>query len=264
MGKAPAAVILTDLDGTLLEPNGRALPEVVAFLARLRKLGVVVCPLTSKTAPELAPILRELGLDAPAAVENGGALLPPRGELELHPKAVPVERLAAIFEELRERTGVPARSLLELGDEELAAITGLDKASLGAARKRAATLPLVVAHEHEPTLRGALPPFPPLRLVRGNRFLHLQGDHDKHDLVPRLLEMTGAEGLAVVACGDAPNDGDFLAAASVRVIVPSAAGPHPELVRRLPDATVAPEPHGRGWVKAVQALLTRMGIGGLA
>ena len=91
--------------------------------------------------------------------------------------------------------------------------------------------------------------------MRGNRFLHLQGNHDKADVVPRLLALSGHRAGAIVALGDAPNDADMLAAADVAVIVPAGAGPNAELCRLVPAATVAPLPHGRGWARAVRTIM---------
>ncbi|MFN3414415.1 MAG: HAD-IIB family hydrolase, partial [Thermoanaerobaculum sp.] len=85
----PVPVVLTDLDGTLLEPHGRLLPEVLEFLAALKDAGVVVCPVTSKTPAELARILNHWGLRLPAGFENGAGIRLEDGQLDLQPSAVP-------------------------------------------------------------------------------------------------------------------------------------------------------------------------------
>lgn len=249
------SLVLTDLDGTLLEPDGSVTADALAALGTLRQAGVPVCPVTSKTAAELGLLSPRLGLADPAGFENGAGIWWPGGRTELQPAAIPLGALTAAAFDLRGSTGIAFRTLVELSDEELAALTGLKGAALAAARSRAATLPLVVAAEHDQVLRDALPGGSGLRLIRGNRFLHLQGPHDKADLVPRLAEAAGAGDGLSVACGDAPNDTGLLAAAPLRVIVPSAAGPHPALLSRFPDATVAPLPHGRGWAAALLELV---------
>jgi hydroxymethylpyrimidine pyrophosphatase-like HAD family hydrolase len=97
-----------------------------------------------------------------------------------------------------------------------------------------------------------------VRLVRGNNFLHLQGRHDKADFVGELLASTPGEGVVVV-CGDAPNDLELLCSGDLAVIVPSATGAHPVLRKALPDAVIAPTPHGRGWAGALRKLLEGAG-----
>lgn len=256
-------IVLTDLDGTLLEPDGTVHADVLAVIARLRSLGVAVCPVTSKTPAEIASLVSRLGLSAPAGFENGAGVRTAGGDLDLAPDAVPVPVLRGVLAELRDRTGVRVRSLEELDDPELAAVTELSGPALQHARERVATLPLIAPTDSDELLRAALPREPRVRLLRGNRFLHLQGLHDKADVVPRLRALAGSQLGAVVACGDAPNDAGLLAAVATRIIIPSEAGPHPELLRRFPHALVAPHPHGRGWAAAVSALVggTGQGVG---
>jgi len=247
--------VLTDLDGTLLEPDGAVLPEARAAVQALAAAGIPVCPVTSKTASELAPIMARLGLAAPAGIENGAGVRHADGHVELLAAAVPLEALGLALDRLRRRTGAPARSILELSDAELAALTGLDAPALATARTRSATLPLVVEPSWDGTLRAALPAQPPLRLIRGNRFLHLQGNHSKADVATRLLELSGPRAGSVVACGDAPNDAELLGGADLAVIIPGAAGPDRELTRRSAGARVAPLPHGAGWAAVMCELL---------
>ncbi len=247
--------VLTDLDGTLLEPDGSVCAEVRVVLAELARLAVPVCPLTSKTASEVRAIVQTLGLDAPASFENGAGVLHQDDTVELRPGAVPLAELVTVAVLVRTATGAPLRSILELADAELTALTGLRGVQLAAARDRRATLPLVVDAAWDDVFRAALPALPPLRVVRGNRFLHLQGAHDKGGAVPRLIELSPDRVGATVACGDSPNDAELLARADVPVIVPGAAGPNPDLVGRFPGARVAPLPNGRGWAAIISELL---------
>ena len=247
--------ILTDLDGTLLEPDGGVCEEVRSLLADLSRLHAPVCPLTSKTVAELRTLLRKLALRTPASFENGAGVLREDGGVEPCPGAVPLARLVAIADDLRAATGAPIRTLLDLPDLELARLTGLRGEALGAARERRATLPLVVAASWDEAIRRALPRDPAVRVVRGNRFLHLQGDHDKAGAVPRLLATLGKGSGRLVGCGDSPNDAGLLALADLAVIVPSADGPDPELVGLFPAARLAPMPHGRGWAAALRDIL---------
>jgi len=249
-------VILTDLDGTLLEPGGEACEDVRSLLAELSRRLIPVCPVSSKTAAELRVIGRELALRAPAGFENGAGVLDTDDTVELDAAAVPLDRLVPLASRLRERTGAPLRTLFELTDAELAAITGLGGEALAAARERRATLPLVVDPAWDDRLRAGLSAHPSLRLIRGNRFLHLQGTHDKAAAAGELAHRFRAREGLTVACGDAPNDAGLLARADVAVIIPGPAGPHPELLRRLPRARVAPHPHGRGWAAAVREILS--------
>jgi mannosyl-3-phosphoglycerate phosphatase len=249
--------VFTDLDGTLLEPDGSVCDEALAALMELREARVPVCPLTSKTAAELGPIMAMLGLATPAGLENGAGVLLDDGSVELHPAAVPVVELVASLARARAETGAPVRTILELSDDELSVFTGLRGGAVSAARARQATLPLVVERSWDDALSAALVPSRPLRLIRGNKFLHLQGDHDKITVLPRLIELLGGNAGVTVACGDSPNDARLLAQADVPIIVPGRDGPNSELARVVRQALVAPLPHGRGWAASLRHILTQ-------
>jgi len=249
--------IFTDLDGTLLEPDGSIRAEALEALHELVANGVAVYLVTSKTAAELVELLARLRLETPAGFENGAGVVFADGSVLLGPEAVPVDEVRALAVSLRAETGAPLRTLDELDDEELMAVTGLPISALPGVRDRRATMPLRVPSRWDRRLRRSLPVEPRMRLVRGDRFLHLQGDHDKTTVMNLLLARLPERDGAVVSLGDSPNDLELLAAADVAVIVPSDTGPHPELVRRLPGARVAPGRHGRGWAMAVRQMIER-------
>ena len=248
--------ILTDLDGTLLEPDGSLCLEAAEALRILCDRGIPVLPVTSKTAAEVIWLLERLGLPGPAGFENGAGLVERGGRITLHPEAVAVDALRDVAAGLRRETAAPLRTLDEVSDDELGSLTGLTGDELKRARDRRATLPLVVGEAWDAKLSAAAPPH--VLLVRGNRFLHLQGRHAKASVAAELLAAAPGDG-AVVACGDSPNDLELLQLGDVAVIVPSATGFHHGLRTALPRARVAPAPHGRGWALSVMQLLREEG-----
>jgi Cof subfamily protein (haloacid dehalogenase superfamily) len=70
--------LLLDIDGTLLDPYGRVRESVRGALTRARDAGVVIMLATGRGHRGTRPVMRELGLDAPALVFNGSALYCPR------------------------------------------------------------------------------------------------------------------------------------------------------------------------------------------
>jgi len=249
--------IFTDLDGTLLEPDGSLRWEAAAEIKRLTAAAIPVFLVTSKTVAEVVRLLARLELATPAGFENGAGIVDTGGSKVFDPSALPVTELRRAAARLRAQCGAPLRTMEELDDSELSGLTGLPTSELAAARDRRATLPLVVRPEWDFFLRMALPSLPRMRLVRGNRFLHLQGNHDKTSVVKLLLSRFPTSEGVVVSCGDSPNDLELLAGAHFAVIVPSTDGPSPELVQQIPDARVAPHPHGRGWAMAVREIVER-------
>jgi mannosyl-3-phosphoglycerate phosphatase len=247
--------VVSDLDGTMLEPDGSARVELREALRRLSDAGIPVCAVTSKTAAELRVILADLDLVTPAGFENGAGVFYPDGRIVLGTKAVRIAELRRVAVRVRKATGAPLRTLDELDDGELAALTALPRRALPAVRRRQASLPLVVAPAWDARIASSLPAPSHLRALRGNRFLHLQGDHDKASVLPALLAAAGRGDGAIVACGDSPNDVELIAHADLAVIVPGAMGPHPALLAARPDAIVAPAPHGLGWSAVLLELL---------
>lgn len=248
--------VLTDLDGTLLEPDGSLCPEATATLRVLREQGVAVLPVTSKTASEVRHLLELLDLPGPAGFENGAGTVDRIGTTRLNAAALSVESLRVAAARLRRETSAPLQTLDELSDRDLSSMVGLAGDDLVRLRERRATLPLLVDEGWDEALRVAAPP--EVLLVRGNNFLHLQGRHDKADVVGELLASAPGDGVVVI-CGDAPNDLELLCSGDLAVIVPSASGAHPVLREALPDAVVAPAPHGRGWAGALRKLLDGAG-----
>jgi mannosyl-3-phosphoglycerate phosphatase len=249
--------IFTDLDGTLLEPDGSLCAEALEEINRLKDRGIPVCLVTSKTSVEVVDLLTRLRLMTPAGFENGAGVILPDGSMVLEPTAIPIVELRDHAAELRTRSGAPLRTLNEIDDAQLQLLTGLPRRALRAVRERRATLPLFVDSEWDGHLRESMPASPPMRLQRGNRFLHLQGNHDKTSVMKRLLTLLPRREGAVVSFGDSPNDLELLMEAEVAVIVPSADGPSQDLVGSIPGAHIAPRPHGRGWVMAVQQIAQR-------
>ncbi len=250
----PIAAVLTDLDGTLLEADGSLSSEARGALATLREQGIPVAPLTSKTEPELRVWIDRLGAGDHGAFENGAGWLGPAGP-EVLKAAIPARRLATLLAEMAEQAGVEVRTLNDLSDRELGEMTGLPPGEIGPARARAYSLPFVADDEAGGRLAAQVDRRKGLRLVRGGRFWHLSGDHDKADAAGRILEQLGRPGL-VVGLGDAPNDAGFLRLSDVAIVVPRAEGPDTSLTARLPRFRLAGAPGGRGWAEEVMSLLS--------
>ncbi len=77
-------ILFTDLDGTLLDHETYSFEPARPVLDRLGRLDVPVVLASSKTAAEIVPLQREMGLSRwPAIVENGaGIIWPGEGETQ--------------------------------------------------------------------------------------------------------------------------------------------------------------------------------------
>lgn len=249
----PAAV-LTDLDGTLLDRGGVLGEEARAAVAGLRRLGVPVIPLTSKTEVELRAFLAGLDLGGLGSFENGAGIVSPRGTL-VSEKAVPIAELSALLGKLARLSGLPLVAATALPEAEIRRVTGLPAEKVPAMLARGFGLPFLAPDGAGEALVRAAGSLPGVRLTHGGQFWHLSGEHGKEDAVGLLLR-AGLVARPLAGLGDAPNDAGFLALCDAAVIVPRASGEaDPSLAAALPAARAAPFPEGRGWAAAVAALL---------
>lgn len=274
-------VVVTDLDGTLLDHNSYSWAEAKPALMSLRARGIPVVPCSSKTRAEMRVIARTLDLDGPFIPENGGAVVWPRradatpspGAREddsewVWPMGVPVERLYPAFDDIRSSLGLELVSVASLDAADIARRTGLTVDAAERARAREWSVPffcpraLTVLEEAAVQLaaidRG-------LAVTTGGRFFHLVGPGGKRLAVQHLrrrLEEESGRSLTLVVLGDAPNDANMLAMADIAIVVP---GANPEMTRQtvalVPGCRVAPAPGPRGWNLAMQALLRALDDG---
>jgi mannosyl-3-phosphoglycerate phosphatase len=262
-------LVVTDLDGTLLDDGhygyDAARPALEALRARDARLVIA----TSKTRAEVGPLAAGLGLPAASVVENGGAVVVPAGffagdapaargpdaviELGTARRAL-LEALAGISRE----TGIALRGFHEMEVEEIARLTGLAADAAARAAEREYDEPFVLDDPaHLPAVAAAAQGRG-LRVTRGGRFHHLTGTTDKGrglSVVLGALERRGDRPFTI-GLGDAPNDLPFLRLVDRPVIVPRPGSqPDADLAQALPGALRAPAPGPVGWNAAVLALL---------
>lgn len=258
MSSGAELMVVTDLDGCLLDEATYGFEPARPALALLGRRGVPLVLATSKTRGEIAPLWDELQ-PAAAIVENGGAVIMRKGPASSmvvlgEERAVLVHALQAIEGE----TGATIRSFSGMGRNEVAVLTGLDPADAGLALQREYDEPFLLEDEGRAAAVAAAAEARGLRVTRGGRFWHLTGATDKARALRTLIGFYAAEArrFTVVALGDSPNDVSLLRAADRPVVLPRPDGAVDPLVSAaLPDAERAPHPGPAGWNAAVLAVL---------
>lgn len=267
---APGLVV-SDLDGCLLDADTYAFDAARPALAALAESGCPLVLCSGKTRAEMEPLARALGLAAPFIVENGGALVFPAGSFE---GAVPGARaaggaqvvslgapraaLVAALREIAAEAGVRVRGFADLDAAEVAALTGLAEDAARLALEREFDEPFLLDGEDAvPRLEQAARRRG-LCVTHGGRFHHLLGGSDK-GLAVRTLRavyaLAGRDG-ACVGLGDAETDLPLLVAVDRPIVVPARDGrAAPRLSRELPRAEIAPAPGPAGWNAALLAVL---------
>jgi mannosyl-3-phosphoglycerate phosphatase len=268
-------VVFSDLDGCLLDRAtydvGPARP--VLDLLKRQRIPLVLC--SSKTEAEVEHHRQLLGLSDPFVVENGGAILIPKGYFPLPHGftrttgpyqrvefGVPYERLTAALRDLAWATGLRLRGFSEMTVREVAFLTGLDPEAARRAKARQYDEPFVAdlspaeveRLERQVERRG-------LALARGGRFYHLTGRHHKGLAVDFLTRLYRAAmpGVVTVGLGDGENDLAMLQRVDVPIVVPrEPAGVDPAFEGRR--WSVAPAPGPAGWGQALAAALAGEGL----
>jgi mannosyl-3-phosphoglycerate phosphatase len=262
-------VVVTDLDGTLLDEQTYGWAAAAAALDALRRRGASLVLCSSKTRAEMEVVSRDLGFGSPLVVENGGALVVPSAHLPAPDGAredgdvwvLPLGRaraeLVSALAEIASLTGTRVTGFAELSPTEVARLTGLRPEAAVLALAREYDEPFLLDDPGAAARVEAAARERGLIVTRGGRFFHLMGGTDKGRAVRRLLDLYAARGPAPAARGrgDAANDLPMLLAVDRAIVIPRPRGEGAGLADALPDAELAPAPGPRGWNAAVLAVL---------
>ena len=268
-------LVVTDLDGTLLDEDTYDFAPARPALATLADRGIPLVLCSSKTRAEMEPLAAKLGLATPLVVENGGALVfpadalpnPPRGARREGPRVVVplgVDRvdLVAALPDVAGEAGVRVRGFATMTVDEVTSLTGLGAGAARRALRREWDEPFVVEGnertrpEHEERLAAAARRRG-LQVTRGGRFHHLTGPVDKGEGLRALLRLLPLAPLGqTVGLGDSANDLPMLEAVDRPIVMPlESGGVEPALAAALPGAERGPAPGPVGWAAAVLGVL---------
>ncbi len=275
-------VVLTDLDGTLLDAHTYDWSPARPALDALARAGIPVVICTSKTRAEVERLRRALDHRDPFIVENGGSIYVPTGYFDkeaagqrdaleapgLEPRGerngydvvelgLPYDALVETLGAAARAAGVMVRGWSAMDVEEVArrCEMSIEEARLAMAREHdepfvidTAGADAVERLRIEIERRGA-------RLTRGDRFFHVIGVHDKGTATIAIIDLCRRAWGAIetVAVGDAANDIPMLVAADQAIVV---ASPQAEAVAaRVAGARLTHTRGPAGWNDAILAWL---------
>ena len=275
--RAAQPVVVSDLDGTLLELHTYDCAASRAGVHALQQAGIPLVFCSSKTRAEQVYYQHLLGLRAPLIVENGSAVFIPDGYFSFEIAAdrtgdgYVVLLLGMPVDELRRRMAVAADAAgityRGYADWPLGAImrrTGLDEAAAhrACAREYSETI-LEVDVAPETAAFGRFTAAlhqQGLLCLRGSRFYTVTGaGADKGRATERLIGLFGRQygALITVGVGDGPNDAPMLAAVDRPCLVQRPDGSWADVdtpgVRRIDGIGPA------GWRQVVSELLRARG-----
>ena len=269
-------IVVTDLDGTLLDFDDLSFDPARPALTMLRKLDVPVICCSSKTPSEIEYWRRKIGLSGPFICENGAAVffpadqfdsltgeLPRRSRYIVKEIGLPKPSIRRVFEEVRRDTQIP---LVGFSDMDLPTIRSLcgfrttRQARASAAREYSEPFVFPAEARNDRTINAVISRFRRrgLNVIRGRRFFHLVGNNDKGKAVEIMLgayEAIGDRKTTVIGLGDSKNDLEMLRVADIPVLVMGKNRRYDKEVRTSVDPILAGRPGPSGWNRAIERIL---------
>ncbi|WP_430462038.1 HAD-IIB family hydrolase [Thalassolituus sp. LLYu03] len=255
-------IVITDLDGTLLDHKTYEFRAAQPALSCLRQMKIPCILNSSKTFDEMLGLRERLQNKDPFVCENGGAVFVPRDPGHGFNSEVTGSSYNSILKVLHQlRTqGFHFRGFNDMTATEVAAMTGLSTDDAELARRRNASEPIIWqdAPERLDEFASALSCHN-LRLLKGGRFYHVMGMNDKSEAITFFRDYYRnhwQQEIKVIAIGDSDNDLAMLEAADFPIVIP---GENATLTPANPAAIIAACKGPQGFNDALLALLKTIG-----
>ncbi|HZU27500.1 MAG TPA: HAD-IIB family hydrolase [Bryobacteraceae bacterium] len=262
-------ILVTDLDGTLLNARTYSFEAAQPALAALRKKGVPLVLCTSKTRAEAELWRERLDINHPFIVENGGAVCIPSGYFpfpidhsvrrdgyDIVEFGLPYSELVRTLRQASRESGCKVVGFHDMSVAEISLRTSLPIRQAEMAKRREYDEPFEI---DGPGIIGLLKAIERggKRWTRGNRFYHITGANDKSTAVRYLRRLYARvfEPVHLIGVGDGHNDAGFLNSVDTPVIVRSPFSVALKLAAPRGRVTRASGPDG--WNEAILPLFTR-------
>ncbi|WP_019508157.1 mannosyl-3-phosphoglycerate phosphatase [Pleurocapsa sp. PCC 7319] len=250
-------IVVTDLDGTLLDHQTYEFTPALNAIAELSRQEIPIILNSSKTQAEILAIRRELENQEPFICENGGILclssdessdsINSQGSTTQY-LGVPRHQFLSSLDLIKEKLGLNYQGFAQSSVEDVVSWTGLTASDAHKAMQRQATEPLLWHDSEEAldTFRQELKKLA-LQCVKGGRFHHVMGLFNKASCFPQLKEYYSQhwqKEIGIIALGDSPNDLPMLEQADYAVVIPSAKGGNLQPNQSSVFFATQPGPHG--------------------
>lgn len=275
-------IVFTDLDATLLDSETYSWSPAQEGLKALKEREASIVLVSSKTLPEMELLHRDLSLEAPFVVENGGGIVfssghplfseivsrtrhsaREYGDYGLISLGTEYDELVRILDEIARELGFPLKGFSSMSNVEVAALTGLDLEEASRARSRMFDEPFLIldSTDEKGNAVRQTAQAKGLTAVQGGRFWHLIGHSGKGAAVTLLIEAYRQRygPVFTLGLGDSPNDFPFLELVDTPVLVGREGDPsHVPAVLHAIRRTRSPGPEG--WNDAVLEILGELNL----
>ena len=267
-------LIITDLDGTLLDERNYSFTQAEKALLFLKVKKFPVIPCTSKTHHEVISLREQIGLDSPFIVENGSAVFFDSGYFDISFDEYDIyqnyqyvtlgkkyEEILKFFRLLKSKFSIGIKGFSEMMIPEIQHYTNMTFEEAQKAKERFFSEPFITASENPPL--NKLQEYARqngYRILRGNRFYHLLGTSDKGQAIKCLLKLFRLKFpdyvLNTIGIGDSMNDFELLKNVDIPVLVNKLSGRHqPGIEIKNLIKTKLPGP--AGWQEAIFQIIQK-------
>lgn len=265
-------MVITDLDGTLLEHETYSFENAIPAIQSLGKKKIPLIFCTSKTRAEIEEIQCQLNNSHPFISENGGAIFIPKGyfshEFQITREdtshliielGTPYATLREVFSQMCIRLPGKLKGFGDLTVHEVSDLCGFSISHARLAKKREYDEPFLLADETAEGLLQEMASRSNLKITRGGRFYHLIGSNDKGRAVLLLKDIYKLQSnhITTVALGDSLNDLPMLEVVDYPILVKKPDGSYDPSIQ-LDNLVLAPESGPKGWCEAMLNLLDRL------
>ncbi len=261
-------IIISDLDGTLLDAASYSFNAALPALALLQARAVPLVLCSSKTRAEIEDYRRRLDNSHPFITENGGGIYIPQGYFSVPVEGeesngyrlillgMPYTEIRKRFVSLREQFGAKVLGFADMTIAGIAELTGLSEIEATLAKQRDFDEPFVFEGKPDEGFLHAIEASG-LRWTQG-RIFHIMGSHDKGHAVNILMSLYRQQygSVASIGLGDSLNDLPMLEAVDHPVLVLHDDGSYDSRIA-IPYLLKTRLPGPAGWNEAVLQFLAQ-------
>jgi len=266
MAITPPIIVITDLDGTLLDHTSYQYDMAHNAMACLNRLEIPLIFSSSKTAAEIINLRQEMDNHHPFIVENGAGIYIPTklksDDFHIHAFGQKREFILGALNKIREEYSFPYISFADMDVKVLIEETGLTTEQAQRAKQREFTEPLKwLGNDRQRSTFCTELERSGLTAVKGGRFMTVSSSVNKGTALQWLRNhyrlQNGAEPI-IIALGDSDNDKQMLEFSDHAVLVRSSAHELPKIDKK--DLNITNEVGPEGWNNSVISLLQQYNL----
>ncbi|NOJ26804.1 MAG: mannosyl-3-phosphoglycerate phosphatase [Nitrososphaera sp.] len=225
-------VVFSDIDGTLIDTFTREYGKSKEIVKKLKEYSIPVVLCSSKTRDEQDVIRKDLELEEPFIVENGGAIVIPEGYfgdehitradgytvIELGKPSVEIQKA---LQEVR-KAGISFKGVSDVSVEKLAEIVGMTHDEAARMSKRQYGETILEIDESQKSRFEEILREKGFRIIHGGRYFDVTSGNDKGKAVKILSDLYRkklGDDTIFIGVGDSPNDESMLRSVDIPILV---------------------------------------------